>query len=273
MTEPVERALRRILVALDASRASEDALAAAATLAAKLGAELTGLFVEDVNLIRLAGLPFVRQIRLSAEGWQPLEPGALEGELRAMAARAREALERAAGPHRIAWSFRVARGGVSVEVLAAAGEADLLVLGAAGHGLTGGLGETALTAAARAPTSVLVMGRGARVGHPLLVGHDGSPGSDSAVALGRLMEGVVGEMTVLVAAPTRERADEIAEGIKARLGREALRVAWVGGAELGDLLESAVPGALLVVGAGSDILRGDPERLLSAVRCPVLLAR
>jgi len=273
VTYPVERALRRILVALDASRASEDALAAAATLADRLGAELTGLFVEDVNLLRLAGLPFVRQIRLSAGGWHPLEPGTLEGELRAMAARAREALERAAGPHRITWSFRVARGGVSVEVLAAAGEADLLVLGTAGHRLTGGPGETALTAAARAPTSVLVMGRGTRVGRPLLVGHDGSPGSDSAMALGQLLEAAVGDMTVLVAAPTRERADEIAAGLRARLGREGLRVAWVGGAGLQELLESAVPGALLVVGAGSDILQGDPERLLTEARCPVLLAR
>ncbi len=273
MTHPVERALRRILVALDASRASEDALAAAATLAERLGAELTGLFVEDVNLLRLAALPFVRQIRLPSGSWHPLEPGALEGELRAMAARAREALARAAGPHRITWSFRVARGGVSVEVLAAAGEADLLVLGAAGHRLTAGPGETALTAAARAPTSVLVMSRGARVGRPLLVAHDGSPGSDSAVALGRLLEAAVGEMTVLVAAATRERADEIAGEVRTRLGRERLRVAWVGGAELEDLLESAVPGALLVVGAASDILRGDPERLLSEVPCPVLLAR
>ncbi len=273
MTDPVERALRRILVALDASRASEDALAAAATLAERLGAELTGLFVEDVNLLRLAGLPFVRQIRLSAGGWHPLEPGALEGELRAMAARAREAIAKAAGPHRIAWSFRVARGGVSVEVLAAAGEADLLVLGAAGHRLTGGPGETAVTAASRAPTSVLVMGRGSRVGRPLLVVDDGSPGSESALALGQLLEAAVGEMAVLVAAPTRERADEIAAAARARLGREGLRAAWVGGAELEDLLESTLPGALLVVGATSEVLRGDPERLLSEVRCPVVLAR
>lgn len=268
-----ERTVRRILVALDASRASEDALSAAAALAERLGAELTGLFVEDVNLLRLAGLPFVRQIRLSAGAWQPLEPGVLEEQLRAMAARAREALAQAAGLHRITWSFRVARGGVSMEVLAAAGKADLLVLGVAGHRLTGGPGETALTAASRAPISVLVLSRGAKMGRPLLVVQDGSPGAERALAVAHHLEEAMGEMTVLVAAPTREEADTAAAGLRERLGRRDLRVVWIGGAGLSEVLESALPGALLVVGAESAVLEGDAERLLAQARCPVLLAR
>ena len=49
---------RRILVALDASAHSHAALAAAVALAARLHAEIEGLFVEDINLLRLAELPF-----------------------------------------------------------------------------------------------------------------------------------------------------------------------------------------------------------------------
>src|SRR5215207_6945347 len=47
-----------ILVALDMSPHSEAALAAAAELAVALGLELRGLYVEDINLLRLCGLPF-----------------------------------------------------------------------------------------------------------------------------------------------------------------------------------------------------------------------
>ena len=52
---------RRILVALDASPHSLAALEAAAELAASLRAELIGLFVEDANLLRVAGFPFARE--------------------------------------------------------------------------------------------------------------------------------------------------------------------------------------------------------------------
>ncbi len=63
MTDPEARApIRRILVALDASGASLAALDAAARLAATLEAELLGLFVEDEDLLRLAGLPCAREV-------------------------------------------------------------------------------------------------------------------------------------------------------------------------------------------------------------------
>ena len=54
---------RRILVAIDASAASLDALAAATALASRLGAALEGLFVEDEDLLRLAALPFTDLVR------------------------------------------------------------------------------------------------------------------------------------------------------------------------------------------------------------------
>ena len=51
----LEPTIRRILVALDASPHSQAALQAASELAAALKAELVGIFVEDVNLLHLAG--------------------------------------------------------------------------------------------------------------------------------------------------------------------------------------------------------------------------
>jgi nucleotide-binding universal stress UspA family protein len=51
------RLIRKILVALDASLGSRAALRAAADLAAAMEAELSGVAVEDVELLRFAEAP------------------------------------------------------------------------------------------------------------------------------------------------------------------------------------------------------------------------
>ncbi len=275
MTPPAERALKRILVALDASRTSLEALSVAAALAERLGAELGGLFVEDENLLRLVGHPFARQVRLPSIDWGPLERGAIEADLRALAARAREALAEAAAPRRLSWWFRVARGRVSLEVIAAAGEADLLVLGASGHGLTRGPGETALAAAAGAPVSVLLLARGAKVGPPILAAYDGSASGDRALELAASLAAAgAGDLEVLLAAPDRRASQALAEQARQRLDRPGTPVRWAGGDQIDHVLRSSAAGALLVVGADGPLLaEGGQERLLALARCPVLLAR
>ncbi len=275
MTPTPGRVLKRILVALDASRASLDALSAAAALAGQLGAELGGLFVEDENLLRLEGHPFARQMRLPSGDWGPLEREAIEADLRALAARAREALEEAAAPRRLSWSFRVARGRVSLEVIAAAGDADLLVLGASGYRLTRGPGDTARAAAARAPVSVLLLTRGAKVGAPLLAAYDGSPAGDRALELAAsLADAGAGDLEVLVAAPDQVEFEALAEQARHRLDRPEAPARWAGGDRLGHVLRSAPPDVLLVVGADDPLLaEGGQDRLLAEARCPVLLAR
>ncbi|MDJ0948763.1 MAG: hypothetical protein QNJ94_07570, partial [Alphaproteobacteria bacterium] len=56
--------IRRIILALDPSEDSRDMLEAAASLAARLRAEIDAVFLEDENLLRSAELPFVRRINL-----------------------------------------------------------------------------------------------------------------------------------------------------------------------------------------------------------------
>lgn len=178
---------RRILVGLDASRASLDALSAAASLAARLGSDLAGLFVEDEDVLRLAALPFARVVRIPSGERAALDRPSLESELRALAAGAREALAREAAGRRVAFTFRIARGSVVAEVLAAAREADLLVLGTGGHRRSGhgDMGATARAAAAAAATSVLLLRRGGRLGDPVVAVIDGGEGSGTAVAAAR----------------------------------------------------------------------------------------
>jgi nucleotide-binding universal stress UspA family protein len=200
MAEAIPGPFRRIVVGLDASRTSLDALAAAADLARRVGAELAGLFVEDENVLRLAAFPFANVMRLPWGASETLDREKAEAQLRALAAGAREALERAASGRRIASSFRIARGSVVAEVLAAVKETDLLVLGAGGHSRSGRgtVGDTARAAADRAQSSVLLLRRGARLGEPVVAVDDGSAASSRAVALARALAAAPGPTLVEV---------------------------------------------------------------------------
>src|SRR5690554_4657703 len=92
----LHREIQRILVALDASSSSQVALQTAVNLAVALEAELEGIFVEDINLLRLAELPFVHEVRTLSAVAQQMSRQQIEAELQAQAARARRALMAAA---------------------------------------------------------------------------------------------------------------------------------------------------------------------------------
>jgi nucleotide-binding universal stress UspA family protein len=265
---------RRVVVALDASAPSLEAARTAAELARTLGVELAGLFVEDVNLLRLAGLPFAKQVSSSGGAARPLERESLEAELRALAAWAREALAREAALVHVSWTFEVRRGAVPDEVLAAAGRGDVLVVGARGHSAGARPGATARAAAERGATSVVVQGRAARVGGAILVACDGSPESERALLTAADL--ARGELVALCLAPDAASAGRLAERARASLAGRRATVRWAGGEGLDDLLAATRPGVpeLLVVAAESPLLRGGGfARLVAAAPCPVLLAR
>ena len=125
---------QRIVVALGAGTPARE-LDAAAALAGRTGAELLGLFIEDLDLIRFAALPFAHEIGAASAARRELDVESVERALRAMAAEAERMLAGAAGRSSVPWSFRVARG-MLVDVLLAAAvdgepedEIRLLLLG------------------------------------------------------------------------------------------------------------------------------------------------
>ncbi|HQR68221.1 MAG TPA: universal stress protein [Thermoanaerobaculia bacterium] len=123
---------RRILVAVDGTPESRGTLAAAARLGRVTGAELAGLFVEDVELLRLAGLPFAREAGVSSGVFRRLETADIERRFRVAAERAREALREAASASGVRTSFRVTRGRVVPEILGAVPGCDAVAAGKRG---------------------------------------------------------------------------------------------------------------------------------------------
>ena len=111
MSEERQRlAIRRILVALDASPHSLAALEAAVTLAARFRAELAGLFVEDADLLRFAELPFAEEIGLFSAQRRRLDGLELERQMRAQMVRIRRLFSGATRQAHVEGSFRVVRG-------------------------------------------------------------------------------------------------------------------------------------------------------------------
>lgn len=273
--------IRRILVALDASRQSLAALEAATRLASELEAELLGMFVEDVNLLRLAGLPFAREIGHATAQARRLADADMQRALRAQAARAEQALAGAARARNLRWSFRVARGQVASEILHAAQESDLLALGVTYISVSAGarFGTTLRAVLAQAPRPLLLLPAGARLGPPYVLVYDGSEAAQRALAMAASLvaRSTPPRLTVLLVAPA-DRTAQLREEARARLEGRGLEVAFrdVAGTDavaLARALRACAPGAV-VLPAGQSLL-ADPggERLLESLRCAALVVR
>jgi nucleotide-binding universal stress UspA family protein len=276
------RPIRRILVALDASPSSIEALDLSARLAAVLDAELEGLFVEDSDLLSFAELPFASLTSAHFAARQQMAPAELARSLRSQAQRARAAIERAGSGAGVKYSFRVVRGNVHREVMLAAGKADLLSLGSIGGSATRRRsgGSVAHCAARVAPGPVLILRQtswppGATV--VALCGGDEpsaevlEPAAQAATALSR---------PLVVMLP---RAEGKREGF-ATQAREIVKpwsaaLRWVapegGGprARLAEAVLSAQGGLVVFDAERSGLQQEQIERLIDAGACSLLIVR
>jgi nucleotide-binding universal stress UspA family protein len=278
---PAERApIRRILVALDASRASLAALEAATRLAARLEAELLGLFVEDVNLLRLAALPFARELGVASARVRRIESADMEQALRAQAARAQAALSTAAARQQVRWSFRVTRGQVVAELLAAAEKADLMALGFVGGELLHRvrLGSTARAVAAEAARPLLILPPGACIRAPVLTLYDGAPPARRALRLATDLAGEEdGNLIVLIVAADEKTGKRLEKEINAGLSGRAGKVHYrrLTPREVADLARAvrAEAAGTLVLAPSRRLTEDVLRRILEQTGCAVLLSR
>jgi nucleotide-binding universal stress UspA family protein len=195
--------IRHIAVALDGSPHSIAALTAAAELARLLHANLRGIFVEDINLLRMAELPCSHENSAEPEKMELVQ---LERSLKRQAREAESSLQHIAGELLIEHSFRICRGLVPEEVTLAAHEADLLVLGRKGRSPScrKGVGSTAKKALAEGKRPILFMRTGFTAKEwPILVLYDGSIGSKQALgtALDLAQPGVILNVLILGESP------------------------------------------------------------------------
>ncbi len=124
-----EERIKRILVAIDASESNKSILKAATQLAQRLNAQLQTLFVEDINLLRMAQLPIAREITASAHTRRPLNLSVMEQQLRSQVERLRRVVAATAQQSNLTVDFKVLRGQIANELCTAVQDMDLLVVG------------------------------------------------------------------------------------------------------------------------------------------------
>lgn len=276
-----ELLIKRILVALDASTYSLAALEAAAELAANLQAELIGLFVEDENLLHLAGLPFAHEVSTSSATPQPIDSDKMERQLQLQASQARRALAKAAERAHARWRFTTVRGQVTASVLAAALDADLLAMGRVSRPLSqkSRLGSTARAASAHTKRTVLLMQKDSNLHYPVLVTYDGSAAAKQALATAAHMVQAGGDtLSVLLLAGTADAAASIKEEVASWLARRDLAADfhWLAESTVQSLAKmvQTAENCVLVLGGDNPLLRADSiQELLDSTDCPVMLVR
>jgi nucleotide-binding universal stress UspA family protein len=270
-------AVPRIVVAFDTTPVGEAALEAALGLAEILHAEIAGLFVEDVGLVRMAALPFTRELGLTSAALRPIESADIERALKLQAAQSRAWLEATAAALNVPWSFQVVRGESVNAALEFTRESALLVMGSASAGVVGRSIRLVERAGARPSATARGTFHHLRA-RPITMLFDGSERSLRALAAAHtLASRAASRLTLLVVAENAEDYDRRRQQARSWLAeqggtakfvwlksRDAKSVAQAAGAEHASALvwheETAAP--------------PDPRalrRLLAEMGCPLIL--
>lgn len=267
------RRLRRIVVGLHPSPHGRAALETAARLAAFLGAELRGVYVEEERILSLPALSFLTEVDAVSGRVRPLESANLERQVQAEAETVRRELARVAERLGVRWSFHVSRGEVHAVVADVAAAMDLVTLGVRARAPARGLGSTVRAMVAESGRAVMMIRRGMRLGTHVHAVDDGGEAGRRAVAVARaLTDREDARLTIHVAATPG--GEERAEAYRKEL-RDAGRSGAVVLAEpdRGVVASLAEPGCGLLVLPRTAVEGGTRvlEELLRHSACPVLV--
>lgn len=215
--------IRRILLALDSSSMSMGALEAAAELAGGLGAELIGLFVEDIDLLRLSELPFATEIGCYSCGLRPVRLDDLERQMRAEAVQMKKALATAATRQGVEWEFRVTRGAVAPEILTAALGAELVIMGKRGWKLSRRLGSKVEVIISEGKGMTLFVHPGSKISVPIVAVYQESEVGTRVLEIATTLAKIKnGKLSVIVISEQLEKGQEIRSKVLGYLEGEGI---------------------------------------------------
>ncbi len=270
--------IRRVVVSLDAASENTTAIETAARLAARAKAPLHGIFVEDEDLLRLARLPFARQITLGALA-EPFTTEHLELHLRVAAERAQREILAGAKRHAVECSFEIVRGALPT-ALSGVDEHDLVVAGALTRPIAGDFRvQCRWWSSIEVAPGPFLLARDVwdGTGSVVMLVRDRDPASARLIqAAAQIAEARDGELTAmcpLAVSDTSSLAEWIAEQLAAHPIRVRIEVAPAGAAALGRRIRD-LDCRLLAIDAGmaegsAGGLRGFVERFA----CDILVVR
>ncbi len=257
--------MRQVLVVLDTASHNLALLESAVSLAVRLEAQLQGLFVEDTDLLSVADLPCTREVVLSSARERPVSAGEMVRALRALAARAREDLARAAEQAQVQWSFRTVRGRRVPSIMDAGVGSDVLIVGRV----------------RRIGWQVASGSRARRHGGGVYVIYTGSAAAERGLAAAaEMVYQDRRELVVFVCEADPQRAAALRTQVLAKLQAQHLRARVQGCAPSGNLTDLAealeyAPSEVLILPEDMPLARDSTlfQGLLDRVHCSVVLVR
>jgi hypothetical protein len=178
--------VRQVLVAFGPSQIPRETLEAAAELAARLGASVRALLVEESWLERGAEHPVTAELCIASRTIRPWDPDTLRLQLRVRADQARHTVRQLAEARGLRFSFEVMRGEWPAVVAQASG-ADVLtavISGALPGPPASERARVELASVLRQTRGVTLIHRQGRIQRlPVVVYYTGSPSSRRALAI------------------------------------------------------------------------------------------
>jgi hypothetical protein len=266
--------VHRIVIALESICDHVKALEIATEMAARIKAELHGIFMEDVNLLSAAHLPFVHQVNLHSAAAHSFEPTDIEAEFRALATRARTCLQGLANRAGVPWSFEIHRGDRS-SLVSATRRTDLLVVETATRPfarymkLPTDWSEVSL----RSERACLLLSASASRQRGILVVHDGTDAGERAMAAGLALDGAGGALAIVAPTAVPENADAQRRLHVAGIEADLHRIERLNSTELMRVMTRANCDLAILPASLAIEYRSALQELLAAPPCAVLLVR
>ena len=250
------------MVVLGTFQDCREILETAARLAAHQNAELTALFVEDINLIRFAGLPFAREIDVISLNEQQFDLLKMTTALEKQVQQIRRLLAQVKEQSKHPVSLKVVRGHYFAEAISAAADVELLLLNQRGSRL---LAKTDLHRRSREKI------------RPVWVVFDESPAAARSLVLGvELMQSHHAELNIVLKVHSEENIAALKEQVHQFVAGSDKKVHFYVGMK--DDLSAILP---FILQRGCSILimskddSGPSQQMVSLISekggCPVLL--
>lgn len=273
--------ISRILVALDASTANQNILQAGITLATRLNAQLSALFIEDIDLLHMAELPVVREVVYGSFSGRSINVAGMERSMQVQSARLRKLVEAIARQNQIKITFDVLRGNVANMLCDASRQTDLLVIGKntqlmAKSQKVGNITQLILSSV---NCNLVVLQHGGHIERPVVVTFSGSEASQHALSMAvDLAYEDHNQLIVLLPAVDDLEYQRLCEIIKASIGHQMLQVSLVkvtrNTTEQILQIIRQLHGRILLLESGSTFLTDEQKQaLIKQADIPMILLR
>lgn len=263
---------RRVLAGFGSLADESATIEAALTLARALESDVAGHFIEDTDLLNLAGLPFARIVRAADTSIQQVGADQMQRELERAALAWKRALYAGAERSSIRCTFQSSAGQYSAEIAKASGPSDFIVFNPANlpHRHPQALARLLHTLRGAAGTALLPE-RAARTAAGPVVIVTGDADSEGLLALAARLTRILGRSALILTAQTdirglRERAHALfTSAIDIQQLHDSVSLAQV--------LSRLHPSFVIVEQSARISDRVEASLLLRAAAAPLLLLR